>query len=62
MKENYHEILAKKITEALSDHYTRCYTAKNRGATDYFSVNEKLVQKIEQVLKDYKLNKEKYGK
>ena len=62
MKENYYEILAKKITDVLSGHYTRYWKAKNSGVIDYFSINEKLAQQIEQVLKDYRINKEKYGK
>lgn len=62
MKEHYYEIFAKKIEEVLSDHYTRYWKAKNSGVVDHFLINEKLALKIEQVLKDYKVNKEKYGK
>jgi hypothetical protein len=62
MKNSYYEILGKKITDVLTGYYAKCWKEKNSGRVDYFSLNEKLVKKIEGVLKDYKVNKEKYGK
>jgi hypothetical protein len=62
MKDAHSEILAKKITVVLSDHYARYWKAKNAGWVDYISINEKLVEKLRLAIRDYEVNKEKYGK
>ena len=55
-------ILAKKISDILAKHYTRCWNAKGNVKTNHFSLNEKFVQEIEGALKNYQIYKDKYEK
>lgn len=54
--------LSGKINDILTEHYEKSWSMRNKGRDDYFSLNEKLIKKVQKVFKDYQLAKERYGK
>jgi phage tail tape-measure protein len=57
---NIEEVFEEKVTEALTDYYSKFLSAKKKGSLNLLS--EKFSQRLQQLLTDYKINKEKYGK
>lgn len=54
--------LSSKINNLLTEHYDNCWNIKNKGYGDYISQNEKLIKKVEKVIRGYKMITEKYAK
>jgi hypothetical protein len=62
--------LSGKVNTLLTEHYDNCWRIKNKGYSDYFSLNEDLIKKIEEVFnyykslkkEEYRIRREKYGK
>ncbi len=54
--------LSGKINTILTEHYDNCWLIKNKGHGDYISLNEKLIKKVEKVIRGYRMITEKYGK
>lgn len=54
--------LSSKINTILTEHYDNCWLIKNKGYGDYISLNEKMIKKVEKVIRGYRMITEKYGK